>query len=318
MKSLTQPPKTYILEASLETLHEQSVNWLNTIKLWEDEGQFYLDFLENKLFNQITSEDKSRIEEILHEVIGNNTEAFKTELSVHERELNRIIEGELDARDFRLRHTGMVHRFVEFETQLKLFKKSVLELSKLVNQNFFNANETLNIISERRSVRKFTGDSVEKKHVQQIIEAGTMAPSAMNKQPWKFYVVNNKEKIKLLSDEIRKVAETILHLDLKAFQKETDPVFHGAPIVIFISTTIKDEWGPIDVGMCAQNMMLAAKSLGYDSCPIGFARAIEKSLVYYDMHIPKEEKIQLAIVIGKGNEKPVMPKRNADNINYIR
>src|ERR1700756_1710293 len=63
-------------------------------------------------------------------------------------------------------------------------------------------NEVLKTIYERRAIRKFKDKLVDKKLINQIIDAGKMAPSAINHQPWKFYIVTNKEDIRLFSKEI--------------------------------------------------------------------------------------------------------------------
>ena len=50
-------------------------------------------------------------------------------------------------------------------------------------------NDTLKTIYERRAVRKYKDRPVEKHLVEQLLDAGRMAPSAINRQPWKFYVM---------------------------------------------------------------------------------------------------------------------------------
>jgi nitroreductase len=69
--------------------------------------------------------------------------------------------------------------------------------------------------------------------------------------------------------------------------------------------------------MCAQNMMLAAKSLGLDSCPIGFAKYIEQTLVYHKLEVPDGEDVQLAVILGYGDEKPEPHPRIKDNVLFI-
>src|ERR1017187_9692313 len=153
-------------------------------------------------------------------------------------------------------------------------------------------NDTLKTIYERRAVRKYKNIPVEKELITQVIDAGCMAPSAINKQPWKFYVLTNHEKIKEISKDILahatiemkniklkdtlKTALSFFHLsNIVDFVLAGDPIFHGAPVVIFITYPKTDTWGGLDIGMCSQNMMLAAKSLGLDSCPVGFAKMVE-------------------------------------------
>jgi nitroreductase len=195
-------------------------------------------------------------------------------------------------------------------------------------------NEVIKTIFERRAVRKYKEISVSKILIDQLLEAGRMAPSAMGNEPWKIYIVTLKEDIKLYSKEIIKVGmhnfpamsikkavkaiiSGITHLSTVIdFFKADDPVFHGAPVVIFIAAQKDDEWASLDIGMCAQNIMLAAKSLGLDSCPIGFTKFIEKTNNYCKLGIPKDEQVYLAIIIGYGDESPVLNERNNKNAFY--
>ena len=69
--------------------------------------------------------------------------------------------------------------------------------------------------------------------------------------------------------------------------------------------------------MCSQNMMLAARSLGFDSCTIGLAKAIDKTTIYGELKIPGSEEIKLALALGYSDEKPEIHKRNTDNIIFL-
>ena len=195
-------------------------------------------------------------------------------------------------------------------------------------------NEVMKTIFERRAVRKYQNKGVSKDLIDQLLEAGRMAPSAMGKEPWKFYIVTVKEDIALYSKEIinegmhsfpamgvkkavKAVASALIHLStIVDFFKAEDPVFHGAPVVIFIAAQKDDEWAALDIGMCSQNIMLAAKSLGLDSCPVGFAKFIEKTKNYNKLGIAKDEQIHLAIIVGYGDEKPEVHERNKKNAFY--
>ena len=50
------------------------------------------------------------------------------------------------------------------------------------------------IVNNRRSARLFTNDEVSEKQLEKILLSGSLAPSAKNRQPWKFYILNNKQK----------------------------------------------------------------------------------------------------------------------------
>jgi nitroreductase len=192
-------------------------------------------------------------------------------------------------------------------------------------------NEVIKTIYERRAVRKFKDDSVSRDLIEQLIDAGRMAPSAINEQVWKFYVITDKEDIKLFSKEIIKVGlKTIPKMGIKKivktvvsnithlaagidFMSAKDPVFHGAPVVIFITAPKENEWAALDIGMCTQNMMLAAKSLGLDTCPVGFGKFVEQTKHYPYLAIPQTEQVHLSIIVGYGNENPHVHERKKDN-----
>lgn len=196
-------------------------------------------------------------------------------------------------------------------------------------------NEVIKTICERRAVRKYTQQEVSKEHIEKIVDAGKMAPSAMNKQPWKFYIVTSKEDIKLFSGEIVKAGmKSITEMSLKKvasavvtgithlshgidFLKAKDPVFHEAPVVIFITAPKDNEWAALDIGMCAQNIMLAATSLGLSSCPIGFGKFVEKTKDYSKLRIPETDQVQIAITIGYGDENPEIHERKQNTVFWV-
>ena len=68
------------------------------------------------------------------------------------------------------------------------------------------SNETLESIYTRRSVRKYKDKEVDKELIDKVIDARRMAPSAINMQPWNFYVLTDKTKIQEYSKAIKKVA----------------------------------------------------------------------------------------------------------------
>lgn len=196
------------------------------------------------------------------------------------------------------------------------------------------SNETIKTIYARRAVRMYKEKAVDKQLIEQLLDAGRMAPSAINKQPWKFYVLTNKEQILKFSKEISKnvalkipsfgvvdiikSAASLFNLAHGIDMMRTgDAIFHGAPVVIFITSPKDNEWAGLDVGMCAQNIMLAAKSLGLDTCPVGLAKFVEQTEIYSTLNTSGKEQVQLAIVVGYGNETPPVHERIKNNAVFI-
>lgn len=193
-----------------------------------------------------------------------------------------------------------------------------------------DANESLRMIYRRRSVRKYNEKRVTPALIDRLLNAGRMAPSALNNQPWKFLVVTDLASIQALSADIVSAARKVSTLQAHAQANKTvseqlpedffdapDPVFHGASTVIFITGPKSGEWSSLDIGMCAQNIMLAAKASELDSCPVGFATFVDQSPLYPQLGIIPDDRVYLAIVVGYGSENPAVHPRITDNVRII-
>jgi len=108
--------------------------------------------------------------------------------------------------------------------------------------------DTLTCIRTRREIRDYLDKPIEEKHLQQILEAGRLAPSSKNSQPWHFVVIRNKDTLKKISD----LTPTGQHIA-------------QAPLAIAV---LMDgaKLPEIDGSRAMQNMVLAAWSLGIGSC----------------------------------------------------
>jgi nitroreductase len=180
-------------------------------------------------------------------------------------------------------------------------------------------NPIIKTINERRAVRKYKAAPIERNIIDLLLDAGRMAPSALHHQPWKFYVLTDRTLISDFDALTTEVAKKVF-ADPHAveFLKNENPIFHGAPVVIFISCKKQaSQWASLDIGMCSQNIMLAAKSIGLDTCPVGLGKFVEKTSLYPILEIPPDEEIQLAIIAGYGDEQPAAPPRKKDNVVYV-
>ena len=181
-------------------------------------------------------------------------------------------------------------------------------------------------IKSRRSIRNYREEALSKEIIEKIIEAGRYAPSAENRQPWRFIVITSREATKKLSDETKKQIEWILKkrrklrkrypelddkqtiLFLQAVARASkDVIFHDAPVVIFIITENKAFYDE-SCACAAENMMLAAWSMGIGSCWIGFAKFLEMSNDAMKMlDIPAEHHIAACLVFGYPEKVPKKP-----------
>ena len=121
--------------------------------------------------------------------------------------------------------------------------------------------ETLEAISKRACLKtRLSAREVEQDKITKILEAARVAPSARNRQPWRFIVVKDKKTI-----------ETLVS---RAFS-EGNQVVKGAPVVIIACANPSDdlvidgkEYYLFDTGLAVENMLLAALDLGLVTHPM--------------------------------------------------
>jgi nitroreductase len=114
----------------------------------------------------------------------------------------------------------------------------------------------LNTIIGRRSIRKYKSEKIEKSKIIDILRAGMYAPSAVNKQPWHFIVIDDREIMQKIMEihQSSKMLETASHAVLICGDENLQ---HDKGFWI------------ADCGAATENILLAAKSLDIGSCWIG-------------------------------------------------
>ncbi len=123
-------------------------------------------------------------------------------------------------------------------------------------------NQTIKDMLERRSIRKFKPDMVEREVLDQIIEAGLYAASGMGKQATRIIAVTNKELRDKISRDNQKIG---------GWEDGFDP-FYGAPVILIVLAEKERATGVYDGSLVMGNMMLAAHALGVGSCWIHRAK----------------------------------------------
>ena len=123
-------------------------------------------------------------------------------------------------------------------------------------------NDVVKAMKERRSVRKFKAELPKKADLEQVVEAGLFAASAMGRQATKMVVVTDRKLRDRISEMNRKVG---------GWDAGFDP-FYGAPAMIIVLA--EKDWGNrvYDGSLVMGNLMLAAHSLGLGSIWIHRAR----------------------------------------------
>jgi nitroreductase len=151
----------------------------------------------------------------------------------------------------------------------------------------------LEIIKERRSVRRYKPDPIPEDILQRVLEAARFSPSGKNLQPWKFILVKDESLKKRLV--VASVGQTFIA---------------QAPVVI-VACAFPDKcysrmgnymksW-PVDVAIAVEHMMLQAQEEGLGTCWIG---AFEEEEVKSILHVPEEVRVLALTPLGYPDENP--------------
>jgi nitroreductase len=131
-------------------------------------------------------------------------------------------------------------------------------------------NEVFETIKKRRSIRKYIDKPVEGEKLDKIIEAARLAPSATNRQSWRFLIVTDKELIKKIADclgFINKWSATAPLIVIGCTAKKRTAAQKVADKVIGVDFSL------IDTAIALEHMVLEAQELGLYSCWIGWFHA---------------------------------------------
>lgn len=176
----------------------------------------------------------------------------------------------------------------------------------------------LEVVKTRQSDRAFDPERpVEKEKLERILEAGRLAPSACNSQPWHFIVVDEPE----LKNNVAECTSCKV-LNMNHFTRQAPVhvliVEERANITSSIGGLVKrKEFPQIDIGVAAAHMCLAAWAEGLGSCMIGW---FDEKRIRSLLSIPSSRRVRLDVVIGYSAD-PLREKRRkeaAEVISYNR
>ena len=180
-------------------------------------------------------------------------------------------------------------------------------------------NPVIENIMARRSVRAYKEQAVPRELLEQVVECGINAPNAMNAQQWEVRVVESKAWIDKATEAYKQSVK-----GTPAEKMVTEPsfknMFRNAPAVIFIGHK-PSKYTAVDCGLMAENMMLAAQSLGLGTVcmasPVMFLTQAAGAEFLSSLSCSEGYEPLICIGIGYADEAPAAKPRNKDVIKYI-
>jgi len=146
-------------------------------------------------------------------------------------------------------------------------------------------------IKDRRSIRTYKGERIPKDKLEKLLETARLAPSAANRQNWKFIVVEN-EQIK---------NQLVTACNNQAF---VDTASH---IIAGIGDPAQ-KWHQVDLAIALEHIVLEAVELGLGTCWIG---AFNEEEVKKILKIPQDRKVVGLLTVGIPAESPAARPRKA-------
>lgn len=184
--------------------------------------------------------------------------------------------------------------------------------------------ELLDAINQRHSTREYFAETPSDEMIEKLINAAIRAPSAVNRQPWRFTVVSNHALLDKISEKAKDYMTKLRPLDLpeQLYQKLADPnfqVFYHAPVLIVISSAQQAPWIEADCALAAQNLMLAAHASGLGSCWIGLSQPfLETEEGRRLIQLSQKDQPVAPVIVGKPRDQSAPSPRNSAVVSWLR
>lgn len=149
--------------------------------------------------------------------------------------------------------------------------------------------EALDAIRKRRSVRRYTGEAIPREDLETIVDAGRLAATGNNRQPWTFIVVTDRE--------------TMRQFEVAAAWMDR------AAAIIAVVMDPSSRWWLEDGAAAIENILIATTALGYGACWLEgwtLPREDEFKLV---LGVPDDLRLLTLIPVGVPAETPTREKK---------
>ena len=154
--------------------------------------------------------------------------------------------------------------------------------------------DALEAIRKRRSVRRYTDDAIPKADLETIVDAGRLAATGSNRQPWDFVIVTDRAMI--------------------AQFKVSGAWIESAGAVIVVVMDPLSRWWIEDGAAAIENMLLASTALGYGACWVeGDALPHEEQFKTL-LDVPTDKHVMALIPIGVAAETPTPKKKPLEQV----
>ena len=154
--------------------------------------------------------------------------------------------------------------------------------------------DTLEAIRKRRSVREYTGEAIPRQDLETIVDAGRLAATGKNRQPWDFIVITDREMIEQLKVDAQWMENA------------------GAIIAVVMDPSSR--WWIADGAAAVENMLIASTALGYGTCWLG-GYTLQREEAFKDLlKVPEEKRLLTLVPLGVPVAWPTKEKKSLEEL----
>ncbi len=160
-------------------------------------------------------------------------------------------------------------------------------------------------ITGRRTIRRYKPTPVPKEVLVRCVDAARLSPSAANRQPLKYIIIDDESLLK-------SVFETLRWAGYLPGYKHREEEMPRAYIVILLDRNISAEAG-YDAGIAAMSISMVAYDEGLGSCILG---SVDRDRLRNLLNVPSNLEILLVVSLGYPSERSVVEKVKGDDVKY--
>jgi len=156
------------------------------------------------------------------------------------------------------------------------------------------------VINKRITTLRYKKQKVKEKDIQKIIDSAIIAPSAKNRQPWRFYILNQEER-NIIADMMDKWEDSTKENELgivTTIHRSANVIRTASDVKVIYKETVDI----LSIGAAIQNMILTATNLGIDSTWVADVRFIPCEINKY-LKIENME-LMSGIALGYRSKEP--------------
>lgn len=171
----------------------------------------------------------------------------------------------------------------------------------IMNQKKAETGRFLNLVEQRKSIRRFMDTPVEREKILSCIQAARLAPSAENSQPWRFLIFDDP----VIRQEFAENVFSGIYSVSKFAAKAPVMIIILAQLHVVAHKLGKQVQGVpfhlLDIGISGEHLVLQAEELGLGTCWVGWFN-MKKARKY--LQLPKKYKIIALLPLGYYEKKP--------------